>query len=205
MTKFMRVISALFHPLLIPTYLFGVFIKFHPVVLSPYSPSAYLWLWIVVLVTTFVIPAISMTFLKLTKNIPDFKLHDRKDRVLPFVFITFFYGVTSYMFLFKMNMGLQVGVMMISTTLLIGLLTVITFTYKISIHSAGIWGAVGILMAHSMISTEHELVIPLVLAVVAAGVVNAARLFLNAHSPKQVLYGSLLGFMVCYLGIMFFG
>ncbi|MCH2218576.1 MAG: hypothetical protein MK076_11005 [Flavobacteriales bacterium] len=201
----MRVISALFHPLLIPTYLFGVFIKFHPVVLSPYSPSAYLWLWIVVLVTTFVIPAISMTFLKLTKNIPDFKLYDRKDRVLPFVFITFFYGVTSYMFLFKMNMGLQVGVMMISTTLLIGLLTVITFTYKISIHSAGIWGAVGILMAHSMISTEHELVVPLVLAVVAAGVVNAARLFLNAHSPKQVLYGSLLGFMVCYLGIMFFG
>jgi membrane-associated phospholipid phosphatase len=201
----MRVISAVFHPLLIPTYLFGVFIQFHPVILTPYNPNAYLWLWAVVAITTFVIPVISMSFLRLTNNIPDFKLHNRKDRLLPFTFITFFYGVTSYMFLFKMNMSMQVGVMMIFTTLLIALLTVITFTYKISIHSAGIWGAVGILMAHTMTSVDHELIYPLVIAVVIAGLVNTARLHLNAHSPNQVLYGSVLGFLVCFLGVILFG
>ncbi len=201
----MRAVSAIFHPLLIPTWMFGVFIQFHPMVLSPYSTSAYPWLWAVVAITTFIIPVISLTFLRLTNNIPDFKLASRKDRVLPFVFITFFYGVTSYMFLYKMNMSMQIGVMMIVTTLLIALLTIITIAYKISIHSAGVWGAVGFIMGHTMINADHQLVYPLAVAVLIAGIVNSARLYLNAHSPRQVLTGSLLGFALCFSGTVLFG
>ena len=198
----MKLVSAVFHPLLIPTYLFGVFIWFQPSILAPYSSKSYLYLWSLVAVTTFVIPVISISFLKLTKNIPDFKLEKREDRFLPFTFITFFYAVTTYMFITKINVGKELAMIMILTTVLIAALTVITTKYKISIHSAGIWGAVGILMALSIVLYKNGLTKPMAVAVALAGLVNSARLGLNVHSPRQVLLGSILGFTLCFLGVL---
>ncbi len=204
MTNLLRIISALFHPLLIPTYLFGIFVHWQPSVLSPFSEKAYLWMWGVLAITTFLIPVISITFLRLTRNIPNFTLESRKDRMLPFIFITFFYVVTTYMFIVKINVGYQIGLILIITTILIGILTLITSIYKISIHSAGVFGALGFLMAIALLSYDGLLVGPVIVGTLLSGIVSSARLALNVHSPKEVLFGAIVGFTLCFGGYLIF-
>ena len=76
----------------------------------------------------------------------------------------------------------------------------ITLFYKVSIHSAAIWGIVGILLPLNKVA-DGLLLIPTVILIVAAGLVMSSRLMLNAHTPREVLVGSLLGFGVGFSGI----
>jgi len=74
------------------------------------------------------------------------------------------------------------------------LCTIITTRFKISIHAAALSGMLGVLMALELTLAELDLFIPIILNIVALGTAMTARLALNAHTPKQVLYGFLLGF-----------
>ncbi len=76
----------------------------------------------------------------------------------------------------------------------------ITLFYKVSIHSAAIWGIVGILLPLNKVA-DGLLLIPTIILIVAAGLVMSSRLMLNAHTPREVLVGSLLGFGVGFVGI----
>ncbi len=77
----------------------------------------------------------------------------------------------------------------------------ITLFYKVSIHSAAIWGIVGILLPLNKIS-NGVLLIPTVIIIVFAGLVMSSRLMLNAHTPREVLSGSLLGFGLGFVGVV---
>ena len=78
---------------------------------------------------------------------------------------------------------------------------VITIFYKISIHSAASWGIIGILLPLNKIS-NGILLVPTVSLIVIAGLVMSSRLMLNAHTPREVLAGCLLGFGVGFTGIV---
>lgn len=62
-------------------------------------------------------------------------------------------------------------------------------------------GIVGILLPLNKISNGLFL-IPTVTFIVLAGLVMSSRLILNAHTPREILVGSLLGFGVGFAGIL---
>jgi len=43
---------------------------------------------------------------------------------------------------------------------------------------------------------------PTALAILAAGAVMSSRLYLNAHTPRQILIGSVAGFAIGFSGII---
>jgi len=90
---------------------------------------------------------------------------------------------------------------MIIVAALVGIATVITFFYKISIHSLAWGGVVGILLSMNRM-VEGTLLIPTIVAIVLAGLVMSARLFLNAHTLREVLSGALTGFVAGLGGMM---
>lgn len=195
---FMKAISVMFHPLLLPTFMFFVIFKFAPQAFRPLSEEAAPYVLLALTTTTFVIPALSMLTLKLTGTIKSLHLDARSDRLIPFAFVAVFYGVSTYMFYSKISLNPVLIHLLLITTLLIVAVTVITFFWKISIHSAGMGGVTGFLLALAQLFPGSPLLGPFILALLLLGWVMSARLILDSHDMWQVIGGAALGFFFCY-------
>ncbi len=159
---------------------------------------------LIVVATTFLLPLISIGVLKVSVLIKDFLLQDRQDRILPFMFVSMFYGITAYMFYQKLHINDLIFYILAALTILLLLLTAVTFFWKISIHSAGLGGLTGILVGIEFWYPSYDLLYPIVVSVLLTGVVMSSRLRLNEHRPAEVYAGAVLGFFVCYFTLYFF-
>ena len=199
-----HLISLVFHPLLMPSYLFLFVIIFATSFMQPLRIESLFEILAIIFMVTFIIPVISIGTLRLTNFITDLQLDDRKQRLTPFFFIACFYGITAYMFYAKLSINNLIVVVFASTTVLILLLTVITYFWKISIHGAAVGGVIGFIFALGMIHPIMNFTYILAVAFLIGGLVIYARLMLNAHTPMQVYSGALLGFITCFTSIYFF-
>jgi len=189
----MKLFSVVFHPLLLATHLTGLIIFTSPELLPRIRPEIYLdFLFLVFLITSF-LPAFSIFLLKKFKYISDYELTNRGERLIPFVFILFYYAMASYLFYAKLDIGYLFNLVMISVTILIFILIVTTLKFKISIHSAAVWGGVGYLTAIFLVSSVSTLWL-LFIGILSAGMTSTSRLYLGYHTPKQVWFGVILGF-----------
>ncbi len=153
------------------------------------------------LLMTFVLPSLNFILFKITGTIKDIQMFNRKDRIMPFIFVTILYVVVTYMFFKNYHVPNVVKLMEIITIMVI-VSTVITFFYKISVHSVAICGLIGILLALNNASDDGMLVYPTIGVTLVAGVVMSSRLQLDAHTPREVAYGGMLGFMIGLGGVM---
>ncbi len=194
-----KLISVLFHPLLMTTYLFLVLTYFLPVILQPARPS--LWIILLIFVTTFALPAANFLLLRLSGTVTDLSMPHREQRILPFIFISAIYVFVTVMFYWKFPIPNLLRLMIIVSAMVV-FSTIITFFYKLSIHSLSIWGAVGMMLPMNKVSEENGLLIPTVLVIVAAGLVMSARLTLNAHTPREIMMGGIAGFAIGFFGMI---
>ena len=188
----------IFHPLLIASHLTALLLYTAPELLPRIQPQVSRQFLLIVFIITAVLPAFSIFLLKTFKYISDLELVKRRERVIPFAFILFYYGIASYLFMVKLEMEFLFNIVMISVTALIAILLVITMKFKISIHSAAIWGAVGYLTA---INITQSITVDWIYysVVLIAGLTSTSRLYLGYHTSKEVWTGSLLGFSYCFL------
>lgn len=198
MKGFAKFISIVFHPLLMSTYLFVILSLFLPIILQPLRPS--LGFIGVIFLMTFILPAINFIFFKVTGTVDNLAMPDRKQRTIPFLFISILYCAVTFLFYWKVNVTNVTSLLMIISAMVVSS-ACITLFYKVSIHSAAIWGIVGILLPLNKIS-NGVLLIPTVIIIVFAGLVMSSRLMLNAHTPREVLSGSLLGFGIGFVGVV---
>ncbi|MEO9869858.1 hypothetical protein [Ekhidna sp.] len=199
----MKIVSVVFHPLLMATYLSSIlFLKapeFFPRVLPELVPKFVL----IVFITTCLMPALSIFLLRTFSYISNLELTQRNERIRPFIFIAFYYAAASYLFADKLRMGPLFMTVMISVSILIVLLLVITRWFKISIHSAAIWGGVGFIAA-LIVTTGLDTGCFFYLLILAAGLTSSSRLFLGYHQPKEVWFGAMFGFVFSFLTIVLF-
>lgn len=189
----MKAISIVFHPLMMPTITFLIIHAIIPELVHPVG-----WVLLPFLfITTFLIPLFGVAALKYSGSISSFSLEKREERFLPFFFVTIFYAITTVMFILKIQVNETVGLMLIATTSLILVLMLISFFYKISIHAAGVSGVVGFMYVLSLKYPESMIIYALILTIVLSGLVMSSRLYLNAHTPKEILLGCVLGILVC--------
>ena len=64
------------------------------------------------------------------------------------------------------------------------------------------WGGIGILLPLNKALETGELLYPTIGVIIAAGLVMWSRLFLNAHVPREILIGSLMGFVIGFGGMV---
>lgn len=158
-----------------------------------------------IFITTCVIPVITVVMFKLTKVISDLHMYDRKDRYIPFVFISLFYVVVAFLIGQQEWMNSLMKVVFLSITTVVVLTNGITFAWKISAHAAGVAGWLGFVLALLFqYPSTSELYVPLIAALLLCGAVFWARLYLNAHKPAEIWAGAFLGFSVCYGAISLF-
>ena len=193
-----KTFSFLFHPLLMPTWLFSLLMFYFPAAIQPVQA----WFLIILLIfgMTFILPLLNLIFFKMTGTIQDFYLEERKDRVLPFIFISIVYAGITAMFFMRMNFPVVFNLMVIVTGLVL-LATIATFFFKISVHAIAVGGMAGILLAIVAFMSASELLIPALSAMVLAGLVMSSRLLLNAHELNEVGWGGVLGFVIGFIGV----
>lgn len=197
-------LSVMLHPLLVPSILFALIFFFSPQVTAPLQENLRWPMLGLLVLTTFIIPLSSLLILYFLGSIPSLQMPDRKQRGMPFLFVSIFYAVTSYIFISKYPQLVHLNIMLAGITFIIFLITAVTRYWKISAHSTAISGAVGFLAAFVVLYRDTPLLYVLAGMVVAAGAVMSARLYLNEHEPAEVWVGSLLGLLISMASVFFF-
>ncbi len=196
----MKAVSIVFHPLMMPTITFLIVYAALPELVHPVG-----WVLLPFLfITTFLIPLFGVAALIYSGSVSSFSLEKREERFLPFFFVTIFYAITTVMFILKIQVNETVGLMLIATTVLLMVLMLISLFYKISIHAAGVSGVVGFMFMLSRNYPESMIIYALIFTIVLSGLVMTSRLYLNAHTPKEILFGCVLGIFVCFGTLYFF-
>ncbi len=225
-TRIAKALSALLHPLLLPTYLHAILLAFAPAQFGSLDSAMEWRLLVTVFLLTFLIPLTSIVFLHYSKlagnssrmieNSPtepgqsskdnrslihSMLMDNRSQRFVPFLSTTLFYGLTTWMFSRNLSVLHVSVVVMAAITLAIGTVTLITLFWKISAHATGMGGVIGFMLALNYCYAEEMLFYPVVGAVVLTGALLSARLQLNAHTPAQIFTGLLLGFGICFAAV----
>ena len=196
-----KLISYAFHPLLMPSYLFIVIILFLPDALQPMSLKVMLYVLLLIFITTFLIPLFSLLGLRSALNISSLHLERRRERILPFSFITLFYGLTTYLFHTKIEVNGFLMSILLGATAVVGIVTIITVFFKISVHAAGVGCMLGSMLGMIYRFPAHDLLWQFCAVVLLAGIIISARLSLNAHTNAEVYSGFLLGFLICFISV----
>lgn len=191
-------ISFLFHPLLMPTYLFAIMLSLFPTLLRHEELK---WLFLgIVLITTFVIPVWVAFFFKHMGFIKSVYLKSRKERLLPFIATTIIYAIASYFFsTLNIDVFNVLPKMMLLMTVSIGVTLIITFFWQISAHAIGISGILGVITRIAFSVESLELLLFLMIGIIISGFVMSARLQLNAHTTSQIYAGFGVGFFSCFI------
>lgn len=185
------------------TYLFTLLGLVSPALLYPSVQSITSFIFLLFLMT-FLLPVVNIVMFRFLGVVKGITMENRDERIKPFLMIGLLYAVFTYMLSakFKINVGDNVFnlILIIDAFVLFALL--ITFFYKASIHSLGIWGVIGILFPLTKLVDDPAIFFATLVALVIAGVVMSARLQLNAHTPREVLVGSVAGFSIGFFGML---
>lgn len=199
-----RIVSFLFHPLLLATYMFALFAFSLPAGLDPLKEDGHLNFVFLIFCVTFVLPALNIGIFKTFGSIRSFAMEERQERIIPFSFITILYGVITYLFYSRTRVSLNDNLLkfLLIIDILVLIATIVTIFYKVSVHSMSIWGFIGIILPLNKVSEDGALFFPTIIAFVIAGLVMTARLQLNAHTPREVMVGSMLGFAISFTSMI---
>jgi hypothetical protein len=196
-----KFISVVFHPLLLSTYLVIILSYYFPSMLKIRKENQMIIIGLV-FVFTFVLPAVILVMLRVFGTIQSLTLQSRKERILPFVFISMFYVLFTFLFYFKLPFSANFEKLMMIVSALVVVSLLITLFYKISIHSIAMGGGIGILLPLNQVTEQLNLLWPTAFTILATGLVMSSRLVLDAHSPREVMYGGVVGFVVGFFGMI---
>lgn len=195
-------ISVIFHPLFILNFgLFSLF-KYHPYYVSKFYEEQFYTISMFIAVNTLIMPLLSVYLLKRFNFISDFAITDRKQRLMPYSVIAILLGFTSYQLYQNEVYGLPLK-FMLSTIICVVINILLNIKFKVSSHAIASGGLVGLYLFLTMnrhLSVFNPMLIG---AVLAAGISAWSRLFLEAHTEKEVYTGFGIGLLVCFVGMFF--
>ncbi|SHM85881.1 hypothetical protein [Polaribacter sp. KT 15] len=195
MEKFYKIISVIFHPIVVPTT--GVLLYFI-LIPSSYPSNLKLTLLSLIFVMTYLVPLLILILFKKLKLIESFNAHTIKERKLPVaMMIVLFYLLGNTI----ANIGAMrdISLLFYATSGALMLLYVFfIFKIKTSIHllSLGISTAFFLIID---INNSSNFPLVIILNIIIAGIVANARLYLKAHKPSEVYIGFFMGFISTFI------
>lgn len=151
---------------------------------------------LLIFLITFLLPSSLIYYLFKIKMIASIQLEDLQSRRLPYFFTFIIYLAFSIFLYLNLPVFKEIIICLFAITLSLLCVAVISLFWQISAHLVGISGVSGALLSIILKKEASQLFIPLLISLLLVGIVASARLKLNAHNPKQVIAGSILGFLV---------
>lgn len=208
-----KLLSVIFHPLLIIIYVFGIFYWVNPY-LFPYSQNREFGaIFLIILFTAVVIPGISILLMRGIGLIGSLQMHDKKERIGPLIVTA-----VSYLWLY-LNIRTHNAIPMPFSQFVLGCLIAIFIAFfinnfhKISLHAIGMGGMIMITaylietFGHGYVYMSNIVInniFILAMIIILCGAVLSSRLYLKAHSIQDVVGGLLVGIFSQIIAIRFF-
>jgi len=198
--KLAKTVSIIFHPLLMPTL--GVYLLFHSdSFLSYQPPEIQRAVYIIVFLSTCMLPLSFMPFFLYNQKISSFFVRERKERIIPLAVTVVMY-VFAYILILRIPISSVLKGFVLASALNVLMLLVVSFWWKMSAHLVGMGGIVGLFMSLSLL--EGVYVIPqLMVSIIVAGIIGSSRLYLDAHNPLQIVAGFLQGIFITVIVLVF--
>ena len=199
--KLAKLISIVFHPLLMPTYAILILfnINSHYLHVLPFDYKLLLLGFVFSL--TFLLPAISLFFLAKLKVVDSLEMKSNKERPIPLIIVALFFYATYHIFR-ELPVNSIFTIFMLGATLLVLIGLLINYFYKISIHMMALGGLWATLIGYSFL-IQQDIRLYLFLIIFIFGITGTARLRLDAHTPSQIYSGFLVG-IIPILTIFYF-
>jgi membrane-associated phospholipid phosphatase len=190
-----HLISFTFHPVFMPTIMAYAMYRFVPAYFAGISSKEYSFKYLLpIFIITAFFPIISVLIMKGLDFIKSIHLYDPKDRIIPLITSMVFYFWMYWVFK-NINAPFMLRVLTLGGFWGIIALFMVNIFYKVSMHTAGAGGMLGMLIVLMMLSPV-SLTLPLFLGLIVAGIIGTARLLLGAHQPSEIWLGYILGIVV---------
>lgn len=197
-----KIISHLFHPLLMPTYGFLLLFSTNNYIAIFTPLSIKLVILIITFVFTFILPTVNALILLKAGRINSLEMETNRERVIPYLSTSLYFFALYYLFNDREFPPVFV-VLILGAAISILLTFLVNFKWKISAHAIGVGGIAGAIWGISLrLAIDFRMI--LMLSVLVAGFIGFARLKLNAHTPAQVYTGFLTGFLIEFLLMIFY-
>lgn len=198
-TRLAQGLSWALHPFLMPLYLMTLLMTMTLFARYPAGVKFYLW-WVVALYAV-IIPVLSLGVLRSLGRLSDFRIESRRERMLPLLIGTVCY-ILCAITLSKLPSAIFLRKCMAAAACCEALCLVVTLRWKISLHMTAIGAAVALLAVVNIVGVG-EMLVPLAAALLLAGALASARLYLGRHNGAQVAAGFFGGFAVALLAVLF--
>lgn len=207
MKHFANVISFIFHPLIIISYLLLLLLIINPYLFSIQNEKALGILMIYVVMLTIVMPGITVLLMRAMGFVNSIHLKERTERIIPLIITGGFYLWLFVNIYENTTIPLAFSIFVLGSTIGLFLTFFFSLFTKVSLHTTGVGGLfVGILLikynfsyesfgldlgslGSYLVSTDMLIFISLFIA----GLVGTSRLLLKAHSLNEVGLGYLIG------------
>ncbi len=154
---------------------------------------------VAVAINTFVFPVIVVLLMKQLKFVESLELKSQKERFLPYIAAMVFY-FWGFLAIHKLPLPSFINWVMLGAAISITLAFISNIFSKTSIHTVGMGCLLAVVLSNALQSLFNTL--PLVfIAIFIAGLVGAARMYLQSHEPREVY----AGYMIGLLGMMMAG
>jgi hypothetical protein len=198
LTLFADMVSYVFHPMFMPGVMTIVLFKLTPQAFAGFNVIDFgrrpLPLLAPILINTVFFPLLAVLLMKGLGFVESIKLENPKDRIIPLIAtMTFYFWI--YLTMSNTNAPFLLKVLLLGSFWSVIAIFMINIFFKISMHTAGAGGAIAMIVA-LMLYSPVNMVLPLFITIVVAGIIGTARLILSAHSPSQVWLGYIVGFIV---------
>ncbi|MBA3971282.1 MAG: hypothetical protein H0X46_03925, partial [Bacteroidetes bacterium] len=144
-TRFAKIISYLFHPLLMPTYGFAL-IFFTENYISNFISSELKFIILgVTFLFTFLLPGLNALILLKMGRIRSLEMESGKERIIPYTSTALYFFALYYLF-YNAEFPAVLKLLILGAAISILLTLIINFRWKISAHTVGIGGIAGAAM-----------------------------------------------------------
>ena len=199
MKKFSDILSAIFHPLLIPLFAFGLLFIFTYLNIMPIQYIAF----VLSIVATFTLLA-PLLFISLYKRMNHLSMEDlseRKKRFIPYILTMMSYA-TCLLTMYKMHFPYYFSSIIVAALMSLIICTLLNFRWKISIHLAGCGLLISGLIAYSFLLYFNP-VWWLCGLILLSGFQGTARISYHQHTLLEVILGFVVGMFCGVIGILF--
>lgn len=185
-----KFISTILHPIVMPTIGILLYFIFSPINLSSQQQLTILS---IVFISTYIVPLLLLVFLKAIGYIKSYQVFSIKERKVPLFFMI-------ALLFFLAELFQKLNIVKDLSYLFYGIVLGLTITYflfftrlKSSLHLLSMGGAVGYFLIFQEIQGINILPI-IIIFIILSGLLATSRLYLKAHTPKEVYTGFFLGF-----------
>lgn len=196
MKQFLKVISFVFQPLLMPT--FGIAMLLFTNLALFYTD---IWKWFALggtFLFTAILPATPILMMMRKGQIKDLYISKREQRTFPYLFSLLAYIFWTVFMWRVLQVPFFIVAMGIGSVLSIIIITLINMKWKISAHLSGIGGLTGGVFAFCYVMAVNPVWLMILMLFISA-LTALSRIELKAHTPAQTLAGFTVGFLMVFL------